>query len=408
MKWIGQQIYDQIFRFRDDVYLEDLSTTTETSVLVVDSNGKISKSTTLADDIIESEIDTLAGLSAIGSAGTPLNITSDTVTFTSSNADDPAVIIENTTVDDQAARLQFKKHRGVDAVDGDNIGEIEFWGYDDGTPSVQQYAKITVEIDDATSGQESGKIMIGVANHDGGQNAGLVLTGGSESNEVDAILGHGTNSVVTIPGDIDVDGTMEADAITLGGTALGSLYSPIAGSSSIVTTGTIETGVWQGTAIASAYLDADTAHLSSTRQITYHNYRANQGTTKTYLGLADADSEGTSTTNVDIPFTAPFAGKLLKIFLKSNKNLSSHTLTWRLETQATGVTFSTGPTIVGTQSGAGCTNSSITNYDFTSSLDSGDNIIDAGDTLYLSLQSNTDFGSNVIYYITCLWEWNLS
>ena len=58
--------------------------------------------------------------------------------------------------------------------------------------------------------------------------------------------------------------------------------------------------------------------------------------------------------------------KLLKIFLKSNKNLSSHTLTWRLETQAAGVTFSTGPTIVGTQSGAGCTNSSITNYDFTS------------------------------------------
>ena len=61
MKWIGQHIYDLISRFRDDVYLEDLSTTTETNVLVVDSDGKISKSTTLADDIIESEIDTLTG-----------------------------------------------------------------------------------------------------------------------------------------------------------------------------------------------------------------------------------------------------------------------------------------------------------------------------------------------------------
>ena len=51
MKWIGQHIYDLISRFRDDVYLEDLTTTTETNVLVVDSNGLVSKSTTLADDI---------------------------------------------------------------------------------------------------------------------------------------------------------------------------------------------------------------------------------------------------------------------------------------------------------------------------------------------------------------------
>ena len=39
MKWIGQHIYDLVSRFRSDVYLEDLSTTTETSVLVVDSTG---------------------------------------------------------------------------------------------------------------------------------------------------------------------------------------------------------------------------------------------------------------------------------------------------------------------------------------------------------------------------------
>jgi len=76
MKWIGQNIYDLVSRFRDDVYLEDLTTTTETSVLVVDSDGKVSKSTTLADDIIESEIDTLAGLTAIGTAGNTVTTTS--------------------------------------------------------------------------------------------------------------------------------------------------------------------------------------------------------------------------------------------------------------------------------------------------------------------------------------------
>ena len=45
MKWIGQHIYDNISRFRDDVYIENLSTTTETDVLVVDSTGKVSKNT---------------------------------------------------------------------------------------------------------------------------------------------------------------------------------------------------------------------------------------------------------------------------------------------------------------------------------------------------------------------------
>ena len=48
MKWIGQYIHDLITRFRSDVYLEELATTTETNVLVVDSDGKVSKSTSIS------------------------------------------------------------------------------------------------------------------------------------------------------------------------------------------------------------------------------------------------------------------------------------------------------------------------------------------------------------------------
>ena len=146
------------------------------------------------------------------------------------------------------------------------------------------------------------------------------------------------------------------------------------------------------------------------KQLTYHNYKADQGTTETQVSLGDADSEvvGSGTTNVDLPLTAPVAGKLLKIYLRSNKNLNTHDLTWRLKTQASGVNYTTGPSTIGTQSGAGCSNTTMTTYDFTSSLDSGDNVIDAGDAVYLTLQSNTDFGGNVIYYITSLWEWDLS
>ena len=46
MKWLGQYIQSFTARFRNDVYLENLSTTTETSALVVGSDGKISKNVT--------------------------------------------------------------------------------------------------------------------------------------------------------------------------------------------------------------------------------------------------------------------------------------------------------------------------------------------------------------------------
>ena len=43
MKWIGQHIWNWASRFRNDVYLEGISTSTETNMLVVDSDNKVSK-----------------------------------------------------------------------------------------------------------------------------------------------------------------------------------------------------------------------------------------------------------------------------------------------------------------------------------------------------------------------------
>jgi hypothetical protein len=45
IRWIGQHIWDFISRFRNDVYLENLQSSNETTVLVVDSDGKITKNT---------------------------------------------------------------------------------------------------------------------------------------------------------------------------------------------------------------------------------------------------------------------------------------------------------------------------------------------------------------------------
>jgi len=385
-------------------------------------------------------ITTLAGVSAIGTAGTPITITSDTVTFQSANADDPIVTIKNTSDDtNEMASLKFVKDRGAAPDVGTNLAEIYFIGEDSGQ-NEQEYGRILSEIDVATHGQESGVLKFGVANHDGGNGYGLIMTGGSANDEVDVTLGLGAASVVTIPGDIDlagdidVDGTLEADAITLGGTALGSLYSPIAGSSSIVTTGTIGTGTWQGTpitkaylnadqgnittvgtigsgtwqgtAVASAYLDADTAHYSAQRQLTHYMFRDNLNTTKHYVGLQEADSESETASNKNLAILAPVAGKLLKVYLRATTDLSGKEFTWTLETHNSSSATGGTPTVVGTVVGAGCTASSMTTYNFASPT-SGDNVIDAGDTVQLAITSDAS-ASTANYYITCLWEWDLS
>jgi len=377
-----------------DAAWSDTENGTRLEFYTMDGNNTAEKSLTLDSDLLatfagavtvtgaltgtlatvsQPNVTTLAGVTAIGTASNNLVITNDQVNFDSTNANDPLVIIKNTADDATSGRLRFLSARGADGQDDDEVGIIQFFGYDDGTPSGEEYATIKGTIHDATSGQESGKLQLQVASHDGGSEDGLVLTGGSVDAEVDVTIGNGAASVVTIPGhvdlagDIDVDGTLETDALTVNGVA----FTP-----------------------------------STTKQLTYHMFKGDIDTTKYYVGLQEADSEQTSV-NKNLPFTAPFAGKLLKVFLRSTGNLSGKTLTWRLETLSTSSTTGTSPSVVGTQSGAGCTTSSMTTYDFTSSLDSGDNIIDAGDMVHLSIQSNTTT-PNVTYNITCLWEWDLS
>jgi len=86
-------------------------------------------------------------------------------------------------------------------------------------------------IDGITAGTAAAsKALILDANLDNSGARNITISG-----ELDA-------ATLDISGNADIDGTLEADAITLGGTALGSLYSPIAGSSSIVTTGALNSG----------------------------------------------------------------------------------------------------------------------------------------------------------------------
>jgi hypothetical protein len=74
------------------------------------------------------------------------------------------------------------------------------------------------------------KVVTTDANIDTTGQRNLTITG-----ELDAATGD-------FSGDVDIDGTLEADAITINGTAIASVLSPVAGHASIVTVGALNAG----------------------------------------------------------------------------------------------------------------------------------------------------------------------
>ena len=342
MKWIGQHIVDLIARFRGDVYLEDVDTGT------IASGGNLGLDSN--NKIVKATEATgdITGVDLTGAS--PISISSET----------------GTTSGDYSATI------GIASASTTAIGAVEL--------------ATTAE---TTTGTDTTRAVTPDGLKDGYQGSANVVTVGTIA------TGEWRGTAINAAYLSGQSGTNTGDETLASINAL-----------DITEVGTIETGVWQGTAIASAYLDADTAHYSATKQFTYHMFKDDIDTTKHYIGLQEADAESATVPNKNLPFVAGVAGKLLKIFLRATGDLSGQTLTWRLETVPTSSNTSTAPTIVGTQSGAGCTDQTMTIYDFTTSLDGGDNIIDAGDQVLLSIQSSAST-TNFIYYVTCLWEWDL-
>ena len=116
----------------------------------------------------------------------------------------------------------------VDAITAtDQITATGFTGTLDGILGSGAAAAATV-----TTLDTSGAVNLNLVTDSTSSTSGALIVDG----------GVGIAKKLYVGTDLDVDGTLEADAITLNGTALGSLYSPIAGGSGIVTTGAINSG----------------------------------------------------------------------------------------------------------------------------------------------------------------------
>jgi len=233
-----------------------------------------------------------------------LTVNGDNITFESANADDPKVIIKNTTADAQGARLQFKKDRGVSMVQGDRVGELDFIG-EDADQNQQQYGKMLVKADVVTGGQESGELIIQVASHDANLENGLILVGGSVDAEVDVTIAAGAASTTTIAG-----------TLTMG------------------TVATIDNdGAWVGGVIPSAKLDADTAHLAGAQTFTgtktLNSFKGTAGATVT--NILDEDAMGSDSA------TALATQQSIKAYADTKSLLAGSSSVTTLGTIGTGV-----------------------------------------------------------------------
>ena len=382
MRFIGQFIQHFISRFKSDVYLENISSGTIASGgnLGLDSNNKIVKANEATGDITGVTLAGDSGSASDTSANVDLTIAGGNAITTSGSS--TTITINH---DDTSSQASVNNSGSTFVQDV----TIDTYGHVTGLTSA---AVPTLNQD--TTGSAATLTNAREFRTDLGSTSTASFDGSANAS----------------PG---VTGTL---AVGNGGTGntSGNATGLTASTSNSIGVGSIELGHADDTTIARSAAGKITVEGKVVRtadrqiQAVYTSFQADDIDTKHYLAFNDGDSENTSASHVDMPIIAPTAGKLLSVSIRQSRNTSSHVYTLRLETQATGVTFSTGPTIVGTQSGNSPSNTSIVTYDFTSSLDSGDNIIDAGDVVHISIESNSSPGGSTKYFFTCLFEWDYS
>ena len=214
-KWIGQHIYDLVARFRNDVYLEGISTSTETDMLVVDSNNKVSKRAIDAITVDVSDFMTNGAdnrvLTATGTdaMNAEANFTFDgnDVTIDSTTNSKPSLTLTSLTNSSSGPALELVNTRAASTYmsDGDNCGRVRFQGFDAGG-NITTYGQVESHVISKTESDECGSLTLDVANNNA-LLAGLHLfTESATSATVNANIGYGTSSVTTIAGDLTVNG----------------------------------------------------------------------------------------------------------------------------------------------------------------------------------------------------------
>ena len=217
---------DKLATLDSDGSTEQLTTVANLATLFA-GTGLTAASSVIGVDASQSQITTLAGLTAAGTAGSDLALSYDTITVSDPNAGEPQLILKTTaTTKESSSELRFVKD-GADTEDGEFLGQITFYGEDEGNNSTQ-FAGIIGSISESDETDEAGTLELQVAESDGTNTAmttGLKLEGEHATDgQIDVTIGAGAASDTTVAGnlvvttDMSVDGTANLDNTDIDGT----------------------------------------------------------------------------------------------------------------------------------------------------------------------------------------------
>ena len=160
------------------------------------------------------DIDLGYGTASTTTVAGNLNVNGTNHYFTSSDSAKPSLNLVNTNTDANGPELIFDK-TSVAGSDNDDIGKIKWNAEDDGGGGPHTFGQILGEIAEASTGQAGGKLSLQIASHDGGLENGLILQEGNVDGEVDATIGNGAASVVTVPGVLSALSGITFDGVAL-------------------------------------------------------------------------------------------------------------------------------------------------------------------------------------------------
>jgi len=298
MKWIGQHIVDLIARFRSSIYLEGVETGTIASGgnLGLDSDNKIVKDSGVgATDLHGAGVDGAANQlltdDGDGTVTSESGLLWDATTLTVGPTDTTSVGIKRKDghavggtlkmlganaagANQTGGALKFYGGQGTGTGDG---GDIEFWTAADGTSGsslngfgVLPRLKVDADGDTTISGNLNilGTIFTtGDATVFGND---IIFEGTSDDVHEATLSGGnpGSDITVTLPASTGTLALQNEDTTGTAATVTSGTQAAITTCANLTTVGTIGTGTWNADVIASAKLDADTAHLTTDQTFT--------------------------------------------------------------------------------------------------------------------------------------------